>query len=385
MSRKLPNSVTVRVPGSTSNCGSGFDTLGLALSIYNDIALTRGDWSGARPMTDRDNAGLGMADEAAALFFVRTGVEEFGYELGLTGEVPMSRGLGSSVTLRAGVVAALNEMSGAKLTKNDLCTLVTQLEGHPDNATAAVLGGFCVARCHPHTGELLGVLRRRIGRDLCFVVASPDQELETRKARGILPKELPYFDAIKSVNSATYVVAAILSGEYDRLRDAVCDFLHEPYRLPLIPGAKGAIEAGVAAGALAGWLSGSGSSVLCVARPAKAARVGRAMAAAFKAHKLPATIHPLFADNRGLRVVGRGSLTPPRGKILGASPEAFGQDSSCPAFVGATLVATVACKHAPTIKPSRSKPRGIGPKENMAGSASRPAKSGGLRVLKRRA
>jgi homoserine kinase len=305
MKRKPLNRVTVRVPGSTSNCGAGFDTLGLALSIYNDITLTRGDWRGARPATERDAAGLDMADEAARLFFVRAGVEEFGFELAITGHVPMSRGLGSSVTLRAGVVAGLNELAGARLTKDDLCSLVTQLEGHPDNATPAVIGGFCVARSDPHTGELLGVLRKPIGRDLCFVVASPDQELETKKARGILPKEIPYFDAIKSVNSAAYVVAAIVSGEYDRLRHAVRDFLHEPYRLPLIPGAKGAIEAGVAAGALTGWLSGSGSSVLCVARPRAAAKVGRAMAAAFAAHKVAATIHLLHADNDGLHVVKR--------------------------------------------------------------------------------
>jgi len=85
----------------------------------------------------------------------------------------------------------------------------------------------------------------------------------------------------------------------------VCDFLHEPYRLPLIPGAKAALEAGVAAGALTGWLSGSGSSVLCVARPRAAARVGRAMAAAFTAHKVTAAIHLLHADNAGLHVMKR--------------------------------------------------------------------------------
>ena len=232
------NQVTVRVPGSTSNCGAGFDTLGLALSIYNNVTLARGYWHRARAASNGEIAGLEMANEAAALFFLRTGVEEFGFELGIKGDVPMSRGLGSSVTLRAGVVAGLNELAGTGLTKEDLCSLVTQLEGHPDNATPAVIGGFCVARSDPHTGELLGVLRQPIGRDLCFVVVSPDQELETKKARGILPKELPYFDAIKSVNSAAYVVAAILSGEYDRLRHAVMDFLHEPYRLPLIPGAK---------------------------------------------------------------------------------------------------------------------------------------------------
>lgn len=302
-SRRLPTTVTVRVPGSTSNCGAGFDSLGMALSIYNEITLTYGDWSGARPAGASDTHGLDMADEAAGLFFVRAGVDEIGYTLAVRGDVPMSRGLGSSVTLRAGVVAALNELTGAKLSKDDLCSLVTQLEGHPDNATPAVIGGFCVARCDAHTGELLGVLRKPIGKELCFVVASPDQELETKKARGILPKELPYFDAVKSVNSATYVVAAFLSGEYERLRHAVKDFLHEPYRLPLIPGAKPAIEAGVAAGALTGWLSGSGSSVLCVARPKDAAKVGRAMAAAFAAHKLSATVHPLHADNDGLIIV----------------------------------------------------------------------------------
>ncbi|HVT72296.1 MAG TPA: homoserine kinase [Lacunisphaera sp.] len=305
MSRKTHHSVTVRVPGSTSNCGAGFDTLGLALSLYNEITLTRGDWRGARAATQGEAAGLDMADEAARLFFVRSGAEEFGFELAIAGDVPMSRGLGSSVTLRAGVVAGLNELAGAGLGQDDFCSLVTQLEGHPDNATPAVIGGFCVARSDPQTGELLGVLRKPIGRELTFVVAAPDQELETRKARGILPKELPYFDAIKSVNSAAYVVAAIISGEYDRLHDAVRDFLHEPYRLPLIPGAKAAIEAGVAAGALTGWLSGSGSSVLCVARPKVAARVGRAMAAAFAAHKVESKVHLLHADNDGLRVVKR--------------------------------------------------------------------------------
>ena len=311
MKHKIPrpsrqiNQVTVRVPGSTSNCGAGFDTLGLALTVYNFVTLVRSDSRGARPLRLSDAAGIDMADEAARLFFVRAGVEEFGFSFHIEGDVPMSRGLGSSVTLRAGVVAALNELSGAKLTKDDLCSLVTQLEGHPDNATPAVIGGFVVARCDPHTGELAGVVRKAIGKELCFVVVSPEQELETKKARGILPKELPYFDAIKSVNSAAYVVAAILSGEYERLRHAVCDFLHEPYRLPLIPGASAAIQAGVAAGALTGWLSGSGSSVLCVTDDRNSTKVGRAMAGAFTAHKIKSRIFSLHADNAGLKITGR--------------------------------------------------------------------------------
>jgi homoserine kinase len=297
--------VTVRVPGSTSNCGAGFDTLGLALTVYNFVTLRRTDEPGAQPAQSGDIAGADMAAEASRLFFVRAGVEEFGFSFHIEGDVPMSRGLGSSVTLRAGVVAGLNELSGAKLTKEDLCSLVTQLEGHPDNATPAVIGGFVVARCDPHTGELAGVVRKAIGKELRFVVVSPEQELETKKARGILPKELPYFDAIKSVNSAAYVVAAILSGEYGRLRHAVCDFLHEPYRLPLIPGASAAIQAGVAAGALTGWLSGSGSSVLCVAEGKVAAKAGRAMAAAFSTHRIKSRIFLLQADNHGLKIIAK--------------------------------------------------------------------------------
>lgn len=298
-------SVTVRVPASTSNLGAGFDTLGLALDLYNRITVTRGDWRGARPHAAADVPGLEMADEAARLFFLRSGREEFGYTLQIEGEVPRSRGLGSSVTVRAGVVAALNELAGARLTRAAIGSLVTQLEGHPDNATPAVLGGFCVARSDPHTGELAGVVRRPLGRELTFVVVSPEQELATKQARGILPRELPFFDAVKSVNSAAYVVAAFMSGEYDRLRHAVRDFLHEPYRLPLIPGAQAAIRAGIAAGALTGWLSGSGSSVLCVARPRPAARVGRAMAAAFAEVRLRSRTFALHADNAGFKVVAR--------------------------------------------------------------------------------
>lgn len=298
-------SVTVRVPGSTSNLGAGFDTLGLAVALYNDVTLRRTSEPGVHAATPDAIAGVDMASEAAAWFFARAGVPEFGFSFVVCGDVPMSRGLGSSVTLRAGIVAGLNELSGAGLDKDDLAELVTKLEGHPDNATPAVLGGFCVGRTDPSRGVLTGVVRRAIGKELVFVVVSPSQELETKKARGILPKEIPYFDAVRSINSASYVVAAFLSGEYDRLSHAVADFMHEPYRLPLIPGARDAIQAGVSAGALTGWLSGSGSSVMCVARPAKAAKVARAMVHAFAAAKVPSRSFRLHADNEGLRIVAR--------------------------------------------------------------------------------
>ncbi|MDP2138125.1 MAG: homoserine kinase [Candidatus Didemnitutus sp.] len=301
----LPREVSVRVPASTSNCGAGFDTLGLALRLYNTVVVRR--CAAGKGVLHAPPARLGaaMAADAARIFFARSGVAPFDFQFAISGDVPVSRGLGSSVTLGAGIVAGLNELSGARLAKLALAAILTKFEGHPDNATAGVLGGFCVGRTDPQTGELLGVVRQPIGREVSFVVVSPAQELETKQARGILPRKLPYFDAVRSVNSSSYVVAAFLTGEFDRLAHAVADFMHEPYRLPNIPGAGEAIKAGVQAGAYTGWLSGSGSSVLCVATPAKAAAVGRAMAEAFFAVGVASQIFPLRADNTGLKIISR--------------------------------------------------------------------------------
>jgi len=133
-----------------------------------------------------------------------------------------------------------------------------------------------------------------------FVVASPATEMLTKEARGVLPAHLPYFDAVRSINSAAFLVAALACGDYERLPRELGDFMHEPYRLPLIPGAQAAIRAGTAAGAWTGWLSGSGSSVLCMAASAQAREVGAAMEAAFAQAGVGAETRILAADNDGL-------------------------------------------------------------------------------------
>jgi homoserine kinase len=115
---------------------------------------------------------------------------------------------------------------------------------------------------------------------------------------------LPFFDAVKSINGAAYLVAAFASGDFARLSHVAGDFVHEPYRLPQIPGGSDAISAGVAAGAWTGWLSGSGSSVLCVCERAKADLVLKAMASAFSRAGMPSDVRVLSADNEGLTVEG---------------------------------------------------------------------------------
>lgn len=300
------SSVTVRVPASTSNCGAGFDTLGLALALYNHVTLTLDPRSPQpHPRGDRpsDTRAQEMVVETAAAFAEASGRAVPAFVYRIEGEVPTARGLGSSITVIGGVLAGLNALLEAGLSRHQLVAIATDLEGHPDNASAGILGGFCVSRCDPQTGRYLDTLRFPIPTDIRFVVASPALETLTKASRGVLPSTLPYFDAVKSVNSATYLVAAIAAGDFDRLRHAVGDFLHEPYRLPGIRGARESIAAGVTAGALTGWLSGSGSSVLCVARRATADTVATAMHRAFTDLGVAAESRVLPADDEGLRVL----------------------------------------------------------------------------------
>ena len=134
----------VRVPASTSNCGPGFDTLGLAFQLYNEVIVARRDDGAIRYAGDDarfQKQEQAMIEEIAGTFFERSGVEPFGFSFEIRGEVPLARGLGSSVTVRAGVLAGLNAIAGDPLDRRAIAELVTELEGHPDNAVAAVFGG----------------------------------------------------------------------------------------------------------------------------------------------------------------------------------------------------------------------------------------------------
>jgi len=298
------NAVTVRVPGSTSNCGAGFDTLGLALTVYNRITLTRAQVADRNPQpeTENDRCAQALVDETAAAFFRESAHEQVGFRFHVSGDVPVARGLGSSATIITGVLAGLDALCGTGYSRQELAAMGTALEGNPDNVSPSLLGGFTVSRCDPATGAYVNTIRVRVPLELVFVVVSPAMELVTKESRGALPKQLPYADAVRSVNSAAYLTAAFASGEFEKLRHAVADFMHEPYRLPKIPGAGPAIRAGVAAGALTGWLSGSGSSVLCVATQATAEGVGGAMSEAFGRANMASVVRLLRADNEGLVV-----------------------------------------------------------------------------------
>jgi len=296
-----PKSVSVRVPGSTSNCGSGFDTLGLALNIYNRITIRIG---GKQPAPERpgDAPAQERVAGAARAFFEATRAKPVGFTYRIEGEVPQARGLGSSATIIAGVLAGLDGLMATDCSRNQLVALATAEEGHPDNASAGVLGGFCVSRCDPATGAHRDTIRFAVPHGVAFAFASPNLEMLTKESRGVLPASVPFLDAARSINSAAYLVAAFASCEFTKLRHVAGDFMHEPYRFPLIPGGREAIEAGVAEGAFTGWLSGSGSGVICVCSGATGDAVGAAMRRAFLKAGIESEVSILRADNQGLRL-----------------------------------------------------------------------------------
>ncbi|HEX4141220.1 MAG TPA: homoserine kinase [Candidatus Methylacidiphilales bacterium] len=290
----------VRVPASTSNLGPGFDCLGLALQLYNTVTLTRSDE--AKPAH-------GMIAETAAAFFQRaTGgkVAPFGFEARIEGDIPISRGLGSSVTVRLGVLMALAELVADTfpVTREQLLTLLIELEGHPDNAVPSFLGGFAVcahASADPRDGFVY--TRVPVKPELSFVTLVPDLKLSTETARGLLPKEVPFRHAVDNAQRTARIATAFALGDYAALGGMFVDHLHQPYRRVLIPGFDAILAAAQEAGALGSFLSGAGSCLMALTLDREEA-ISAAMLDAAKKADLPSPrIIVLKADNEGAQIV----------------------------------------------------------------------------------
>ena len=275
--------VTVRVPASTSNLGPGFDCLGVALRIYSNVIVTCGAKSRLPP----------IARAAADLFFQRTRCPQFSFSISVKGDVPSSRGLGGSAAVRLGVLLAMNFLSGNRLEKSSIFQLCAQLEGHPDNAAPAAFGGFTVVR-----GK--NVQSFHVSPALSFVLLIPNFDVETLAARKLLPSRVTHAAAIENLANASAITAAFASGNYENLRGAFRDHLHQPYRKKLIPFLPHVITAAEKAGALGAFLSGSGSTIAAVTLT-NPRQVAEAMHRKIETHDARTVI--VSADNRGARLV----------------------------------------------------------------------------------
>jgi len=295
-------SVIVQAPASTSNCGPGFDTLSIALSLYNFVRLIERSDSKICALESAAEGTQAMVEEAALSFAAEAGVETTGFDYEIWGDVPEARGLGSSSTIRAAVVAGLNQLHGQPLSQEAMIRLTTKLDNAPDNACAAFAGGFCIARTEPQTFAYREHVQFALPESLVFVAVSPDYQVLTADSRRVLPDAIPFNDVVRSANSLAYLVGVLVSGDFERLEGAVNDYIHQPYRELLNPFGRESIEAGCHAGAYTGWLSGSGSTVVCVTHQGKAHEVAVAMEQVYKANGVRSRAYRLITDNRGLTV-----------------------------------------------------------------------------------
>lgn len=298
--------VRARVPATTSNLGPGFDCLGLALGLYNELTLELHDETGnplvqiegeGRESLPRDKKNL-MVKAASLVVSERT---EGRLVFKATNRIPLARGLGSSAAaIVAGLCAANRLLGQPLLSEEELLRYAVTLEGHPDNVAPALYGGLVVS-VGPHKSLKTYALKPH--PELCAVVCVPDFELKTQEARAVLPRTVLREDAVENVARALLLASALERGRWKELSEAMQDRLHQPYRAPLVRGFKAVLRAAREAGACGAALSGAGPSILALGpKSPEAAGVGRAMQKAFSEHRVHSRFLILDVDRKGVRV-----------------------------------------------------------------------------------
>ena len=269
--------VHVRVPATSANLGPGFDALGLALALYNEVVAEERDGvsvtiegEGAdRLARDGGNVvarGVKLAYEAAGRVFK-------GCALECVNRIPTARGLGSSAAAWVGGLVAGNALVGSPLSREALLGLAARAEGHPDNVAAAVFGGLTVSCVTP---DGVTTVTLPVTKSLSWVVLVPEVTSATAEARALLPRSVPREDAVFNVQRVALLLAGLQAAQPAALSVALDDRLHQPYRLKLFPWMPDVASAARTAGALGCVLSGAGPSLLAVV-DGNGTAVGRAM------------------------------------------------------------------------------------------------------------
>jgi homoserine kinase len=249
----------VRVPATSANLGPGFDALGMAFSLHADVGVVGTDEMPERALPAEPTHPAQVAFAAAG----------GAGQVWVRNEIPMGRGLGFSGAVRiGGIVAAEMQRDGASWTVDgsDALWLGTELEGHADNIAASLLGGVVATAADM-------AVRVPLALDADYLVWIPPFTTSTNESRGRIGDTITLADAVFNISHTALLVAAFASGDTTVLREATRDRIHQDIRFALAPPSKAALEAGLAAGALCGWLSGSGPTVALVCEPGSAARV----------------------------------------------------------------------------------------------------------------
>lgn len=300
--------ITFKIPATSANIGSGFDSVGLALNLYNEIHIYENDNSkkiefeifgeGENEISKKDN----MIYSAMKLVFKKLKSKpNKGYIIKCINRIPLSRGLGSSSAAIIGGLLCSNFILGNKLKiEKDILNMAVQIEGHPDNVAPAILGGIVSGVVKKE--EDFKYIKIKPPKNLKAIVSIPDFYLSTEIARNILPKEITRKDAIFNISRAALLTSALFSNRLDLLEIATEDKIHQDYRAKFIPNLNQLFKETKKAGAYSVTISGAGSSILALTKDNKniIEKVSKAMHSSFKKKNINSIIKVLNIPTKGI-------------------------------------------------------------------------------------
>jgi homoserine kinase len=293
--------ITIKVPATSANLGPGFDALGLAVDLWNEstfeladdfIVYIDGEGKGKIPQGNNS-----LIIRAAQRLAESVGKDLPRFTVRCVNHIPPGSGLGSSAAAVLTGLLAANTFTGFPLKNDEILKLATQIEGHPDNVAPALLGGLVVSTRSEGT-----IITRKLPiAPLLITVVVPDFRFPTRQARKALPHHVKIKDAVHNIGRAMLAADAFRTGDIALLANAMDDALHQPYRLPLIPGAQAAMSAAKMEGAAVA-LSGAGPSLIAFSSQENPG-IGESMKRAFQSAGLQARVFPLKVCHEGIVIV----------------------------------------------------------------------------------
>lgn len=293
--------IKVKVPATTANMGPGFDSIGMALQLYN-IVYAEEIAEGLEIVIQNGNKDIptgptNLIYQTICHFYKEIGKEVPGIRIIQQDSIPHTRGLGSSAACIVAGLHIANALSNSFFSKEELVQMAAQLEGHPDNTTPALLGGMTIGAMSETDMKYVKI---NVAENIHFAVMIPDFTLSTKLAREALPKQIPLADGIFNASRAALLTASMITGDVENLTMAMEDKFHEPYREKLIPHMSEIIEKAKGCGAKGAFLSGAGPTLIAVIKNVVSFR--KEMAIYLEGLEQEWQIQMLQADSAGAKV-----------------------------------------------------------------------------------
>ena len=298
--------IKVQVPASTANVGPGFDILGLALSLYNTIEVEK--LSENRVVIEYSGEGKDIIPcnsenliyKAILKVYEYANVHLHGIHIKIHNDIPLMGGLGSSSSAIVSGIVAGNYLLENKLSKHELLKLAVELDGHPDNVTPALFGGFTLS--YKDHKDLPDLVQLKFPSNTDIIAVTPNYHVSTHDARKVMPKNYPLSVIIKNQTNLFRLIKGLEGNKLEDLKYLLEDEIHQPYRFPLVPGLKRACEMAYQEGAIGSFISGSGPTLIALTKDNKE-NIAQSIVEVFKNEKLEAQSRFLNVDFDGAKVI----------------------------------------------------------------------------------